>query len=118
MTTGDAARLAERFCARRAKNEDADVPKTITIDASAATGGIDFATYLDSYYADLKTGASSFYGGTADPAPYGYQNGTQVGFRFKDQADAATTKQVLVEGIDLAYDFAHYGSTFGHGISG
>ncbi len=94
------------------------MPKTITIDASAATGGIDFATYLDSYYADLKTGASSFYGGTADPAPYGYQNGTQVGFRFKDQADAATTKQVLVEGIDLAYDFAHYGSTFGHGISG
>ena len=93
-------------------------PKTITIDASNAAGGVNLNTYFETYYAGLQMGSSSYYGGTADPAPYGYQNGTQVGFRYKDGAGVATTKQVLIEGEDLAYDFAHYGPTYGHGISG
>ncbi|MBO1904256.1 cadherin domain-containing protein [Microvirga sp. 3-52] len=93
-------------------------PKTITIDASSATSGINLDTYFEAYYAGLQTGSSSYYGGTEDAAPFGYQNGTQVGFRYKDNAGAATAKQVLVEGEDLAYDYAHYGSTYGHGISG
>jgi Ca2+-binding RTX toxin-like protein len=93
-------------------------PKTITIDASNAAGGVNLDTYFETYYAGLQMGSSSYYGGTADPAPYGYQNGTQVGFRYKDSAGAATTKQVLIEGEGLAYDFAHYGAAYGHGISG
>lgn len=99
--------------------------KTITIDASSAVNGVNLDTYFASYFQGLKDGSSSYYGGTADTAtlPDGstmqtYQNGTQVGFRFKDSSDAATNKQILIEGEDLAYDFIHYGSTFGHGISG
>lgn len=92
--------------------------QTITIDASNAASGIDVLTYFQSYYAGLQMGSSSYYGGTADPAPFGYQNGTQVGFRYKDSTGAATAKQVLIEGEDLAYDYAHYGSSYGHGISG
>jgi Ca2+-binding RTX toxin-like protein len=93
-------------------------PKTITIDASSAASGINLGTYFETYYAGLQTGSSSYYGGTADPVPYGFQNGSQVGFRYKDGSGGATTKQVLIEGENLAYDFAHYGSTYGHGISG
>jgi Ca2+-binding RTX toxin-like protein len=92
--------------------------KIITIDASSATSGINLETYFEAYYAGLQTGSSSYYGGTEDAAPFGYQNGTQVGFRYRDNAGAATSKQVLIEGEDLAYDYAHYGSTYGHGISG
>jgi Ca2+-binding RTX toxin-like protein len=92
--------------------------KTITIDASNAGSGINVPTYFQSFYAGLQMGSSSYYGGTADPAPFGYQNGTQVGFRYKDGAGVATAKQVLIEGEDLAYDYAHYGSSYGHGISG
>ena len=88
-------------------------PKTITIDASNAAGGINLDTYFATYFQGLKIGSSSYYGGIEDPAPYGYQNGTQVGFRYADAANAATNKQVLIEGEDLAYDFAHYGSTYG-----
>lgn len=93
-------------------------PKTITIDASNAAGGVDLDTYFATYFQGLKIGSSSYYGGVEDPAPYGYQNGTQVGFRYTDAANAATNKQVLIEGENLAYDFAHYGSDKGHGISG
>ena len=92
--------------------------KTITIDASSATGGIDLDTYFATYFGGLKTGASSYHGGVADPAPYGYQNGTQVGFRYADSVGDPTNKQVLIEGENLAYDFAHYGPTAGHGNSG
>ena len=84
-------------------------PKTITIDASNAAGGVNLDTYFATYFQGLKIGSSSYYGGIEDPAPYGYQNGTQVGFRYADAANAATNKQVLIEGEDLAYDFAHYG---------
>jgi Ca2+-binding RTX toxin-like protein len=102
----------------RRRGADVATPKTVTIDATSATSGINLDTYFEAYYAGLQTGSSSYYGGTADAVPFGYQNGTQVGFRYKDNAGASTAKQVLIEGEDLAYDYAHYGSSYGHGISG
>ncbi|MFL5201058.1 MAG: cadherin domain-containing protein [Microvirga sp.] len=92
--------------------------KTITIDASSAASSVNLDTYFATFFQGLQTGASSYYGGTADPAPFGYQNGTQVGFRYKDASGAETNKQLLIEGEDLAYDYAHYGADKGHGISG
>jgi Ca2+-binding RTX toxin-like protein len=93
-------------------------PKTITIDASSASSGLNWNTYFATYFGGLNAGSSSYYGGVADPAPYGYQNGTQVGFRYTQGANVATNKQVLIEGDALAYDAAHYGADKGHGISG
>jgi hypothetical protein len=97
-------------------------PKTITIDATGATAGINLATYLGEYYAGLTAaGTSTFYGGTPDIA-YGqttYQNGTQVGFRFGGSGSPdPEQRQILITGADLAYDFIHHGQGFGHGISG
>ncbi|QRM30305.1 cadherin domain-containing protein [Microvirga sp. VF16] len=98
------------------------IPKTITINASSAANGVDLGTYFEAYFQGLKAGTSSFYGGTPDVNPYGgpptYQNGTQVGFRYKDGSDAATNKQVIIEGENLAYDYIHHGAAYGHGISG
>ncbi|MET0743207.1 MAG: hypothetical protein ABWY78_07540 [Microvirga sp.] len=93
---------------------------TITIDASHAGSGVDFKTYLTTYYGGLVgTGTSAFYGGTEDAAPFGYQNGSQVGFRFKAGGLwEAGRHQVLAEGSNLAYDYAHYGPAMNHGISG
>ena len=91
-------------------------PKTITIDASNAASGIDLETYFATYFSGLKTGTSSYYGAAEpDPDPYGYQHGTQVGFRYTDASGADTTKQVLIEGENLAYDGA---TGNGHGNSG
>jgi len=92
--------------------------KTITIDASSAASSVNLDSYFATFFQGLQTGTSSYYGGTADPAPFGYQNGTQVGFRYKDASGAETNKQLLIEGEDLAYDYAHYGAYKGHGISG
>lgn len=93
-------------------------PKTITIDASSAANGVTLDTYIADYFSGLQQGSSSYYGGTPDPAPFGYQNGSQVGFRYKDASSAETNKQILIEGENLAYDYAHYGADKGHGISG
>ncbi|MEE1612457.1 cadherin domain-containing protein [Microvirga sp. CF3016] len=92
--------------------------KTITINASNAASGVDLDAYFATYFQGLQTGASSYYGGTPDPAPFGYQNGTQVGFRYKNSSGVETSKQLLIEGKNLAYDYAHYGPDKGHGISG
>lgn len=92
--------------------------KTITIDASSAANGVTLDTYIADYFSGLQQGSSSYYGGTPDPAPFGYQNGSQVGFRYKDASSAETNKQILLEGENLAYDYAHYGADKGHGISG
>lgn len=97
-------------------------PRTITIDGSNAASGVNLDTYFQTYFNGLKDGLSSYYGGTPDPNPYGgdatYQNGSQVGFRYKDASNAETNKQVVIEGENLAYDFIHYGAQHGHGISG
>jgi Ca2+-binding RTX toxin-like protein len=98
------------------------IPKTITIDASNAANTVDLDTYFASYFNGLKDGSSSYYGGTPDPNPYGggttYQNGSQVGFRYKDASSVDTNKQIVIAGDGLAYDFIHHGAQYGHGISG
>lgn len=84
----------------------------ITIDASAAAGGIDWTSYF-SYISG--TGSYTFYGGTPDSA-FGrtyYMNGSQLVF---GHGDAGAT--ILLDGADLAYDYMHYGAGYGHGISG
>ena len=94
-------------------------PKTITIDASNAAGGVNLDTYFATYFA-----------GTEDrivellrrhqriPLLMAIRTGHKSGSATRTRANAATNKQVLIEGENLAYDFAHYGRTKGHGISG
>jgi Ca2+-binding RTX toxin-like protein len=97
-------------------------PKTITLNASSAASSVDLDTYFQTYFNGLRDGSSSYYGGTPDPNPHGggttYQNGSQVGFRYKDASNTDTNKQIVIEGENLAYDFIHYGAQYGHGISG
>ncbi|HMN87544.1 MAG TPA: hypothetical protein PKA74_16375, partial [Bauldia sp.] len=90
---------------------------TLAIDGSAlGSAGYNMATFLATYFTGTGTGSSTFYGGTADANPYGggvvYQNGSEVGFRY-----GSTDRQVILDG-DLAYDFIHNGSAYGHGITG
>jgi Ca2+-binding RTX toxin-like protein len=101
--------------------------KTITIDASSAAGGINLGTYFDTYFAGLSTTSTIFptfhgAGENATPDTVGgrsvWYHGTQIGFRYKNLSGTETDKQVFIEGDNLAYDGIHYGSTYGHGISG
>lgn len=88
----------------------------LAIDASGSSGGVSFPDFLSTFYADVETGSSTFYGGTPDyfnGNPVAPQNGKQVGFRW-----AGSDKQVLIESDGIAYDFIHYGASYGHGISG
>ena len=83
----------------------------ITIDASAVSTGMDWTTYLSSFV--VAPGGYKFYGGTPDAA-YGrtyFMNGSQLAFDYGDN-------RIVLDGSDLAYDFMHYGSSFGHGLSG
>jgi Ca2+-binding RTX toxin-like protein len=86
----------------------------ITIDASAMSS-IDFNQAIYDYFAALGTtaGTSTYYGGTYQ-SPYGYYNGSQVGFRY---TGTENTAQVLIDGENLAYD-GLLGGDYGHGISG
>lgn len=88
----------------------------ITIDASALSS-IDYKQYLYDYFATsavgATAGASTYYGGNYQ-SPYGYFNGSQVGFRY---AGTGNNAQVVIDGANLAYD-GLLGSTYGHGISG
>ena len=95
---------------------------TLTIDASGmGAGGINFSSFLVNYFAGLDTPAYNFYGGTADPNPYGpgsfFLNGDQIAFKYKE-AGVDTNDRVVLGGTDLAYDFFHSGAQYGHGISG
>ncbi|MBX3578903.1 MAG: hypothetical protein KF723_17025 [Rhizobiaceae bacterium] len=92
----------------------------LSIDASAlGSGGVSWTavatsySFLSTYFAGSGNGTFTFYGGTADPAPYNFVNGPEIGFRW-----AGSDRQVLISGTDLAYDFGHYGSVYSHGISG
>ncbi|MBJ3774415.1 calcium-binding protein [Acuticoccus mangrovi] len=88
----------------------------IVIDARGMSDGIDYATYLASYYSGLTTGSSTFHGGEPVSAFGGsyYVSGSQVSFSYGDDVDQMT----LLEGSDISYDFLTYGSDYGHGISG
>ncbi|WP_454915925.1 cadherin domain-containing protein [Xanthobacter sediminis] len=92
---------------------------TLTIDASGATGGIDFATFIATYFQGLTNGAYSFYGGTPIVGPYGAQNlnGDQIAFNYKE-GGVGTADRVVLGGDGLAYDYLTYGAVYGHGISG
>jgi len=93
-----------------------------TIDASAMNG-VDFTTYLADYFAAAElSGKYDFQGGEPDFA-YGnwyYVSGSEVTIKYRDNGDTTGdyTKVVLLQGTEIAYDFIHYGSSYGHGISG
>lgn len=106
--------------------------KTLTIDASALAN-INSTTYFADFFSDFTTGVAkgsmSFWGGEPDSAFGGtyYMNGSQVLGRYTLVGDDTTTAEdetvvsdsvVVLDGADLAYDMIHYGSSFGHGISG
>ena len=99
-----------------------DAPEgRLSIDASGAIGGMDFATYITSYF-DGLTRASGFYGGTPTATPYGPQNATaeQVMVTLS-QSGTDTGRRVLLQAEDgdtISYDFFAIGSAAGHGISG
>ncbi len=96
---------------------------TITISATALADGaegVDYNTYLADYFAGLAQGTSTFYGGTPDSffgSTY-YMNGDEVGFGYATTEGAATDTTAVLVGDDLAYDFIHYGASYGHGITG
>ncbi|WP_438755068.1 cadherin domain-containing protein [Pararhizobium sp. O133] len=97
-----------------------DAPEgTLTIDASGVAGGIDFATFISTYFSGLGNSAFTFYGGTPDIFYGSPQNvsGEQIAFNYKE-GGVATTDRVVLEGTDLAYDYIHSGTANGHGISG
>jgi Ca2+-binding RTX toxin-like protein len=88
----------------------------ITIDASALSS-FDYSTYIYNYFSSdnvgTTKGASTYYGGTYQ-SPYGYYNGSEVGFRYT--TDPANSAQVLLKGENIAYDGLV--ANAGHGISG
>jgi hypothetical protein len=86
---------------------------TITIDASAASGGINWNTFLSTYASGA--GSEKFYGGTPDNV-FGstyYMNGSQLDFSF-----AGSNAHVVLDGSNLAYDWIHYGMSYPHALSG
>jgi Ca2+-binding RTX toxin-like protein len=97
----------------------AETPRLV-IDASGSDG-LDFDTYIAEYFAASATpGSSSYHGGTQD-GYYGYFNGDQVSFKYAAAGDTSGTyaNVVILEGEEIAYDWAHYGSSYNHGdISG
>ena len=92
----------------------------LVIDASGSDG-LDFDTYLAEYFAASETpGSSSYHGGTQD-GYYGYFNGDQVSFKYQAAGDTSGpyANVVILEGEEIAYDWAHYGPSYNHGdISG
>jgi Ca2+-binding RTX toxin-like protein len=100
--------------------EDIVETPRLVIDASGSDG-LDFDTYLAEYFAASATpGSSSYHGGTED-GYYGYYNGDQVSFKYQAAGDTSGTytNVVILEGEEIAYDWAHYGSSYNHGdISG
>ncbi|QYZ68650.1 calcium-binding protein [Neotabrizicola shimadae] len=92
--------------------------KALTIDASALSG-VDFNSYINTFFSSLAADSNDFYGGTPDifyGRPYNV-SGSQVLSTYTE-GEAASPSVALIEGADLAYDYIHYGSSFGHGISG
>ena len=91
---------------------------TLSIDASALSS-VNTTTLFADAFAGYTAATTKFYGGTPDSAFGGtyYMNGSQVLATLSDAA-GATSEAVILGGADLAYDMIHYGSAYGHGISG
>lgn len=93
---------------------------TLSLDATSLNG-FDQTRYIAEFFANLTAGKTSFYSGTPDAAFGGtyYMNGDQVLTRYTDAGSGTTSDQVvLIEGDEIAYDFMHYGASYGHGITG
>lgn len=99
----------------------------ITIDAGKL-GGVDFPGWIAAYYNAMAkaangtpvSGTSAFHGGLAD-GRFGFFNGDQVTFRFKEGTSASFTHVVSLDGADFSYDSIHLPQQFpvAHGyISG
>ncbi|WP_370576934.1 beta strand repeat-containing protein [Paracoccus sp. PAR01] len=85
----------------------------ITIDASTATAGINWATFIGDYVSGA--GSFSFYGGQFTPF-YGQPqavSGSQAAYDFPGSQGV-----FVLEGTDLAYDWIRYGNTYPHALSG
>ncbi|WP_020186349.1 calcium-binding protein [Methylopila sp. 73B] len=92
----------------------------LTLDASGASTGVDMTTFLADFFAGVATGAAyKFYGGTPDQAFGGtyYMNGDQLAYQYT-VGGVATDARLVFGGEELAYDFIHHGSQYGHGITG
>lgn len=94
----------------------------LTINASAL-GGVNFDTYIASYFAQVAVanGSSAFHDGGTYVSPYGYFDGDQVSFKYRDfgaSGSAPYTHVSVMQGEDLAYDMIAYGPSYGSGISG
>jgi Ca2+-binding RTX toxin-like protein len=93
-----------------------DVPR-LSIDANGAAG-IDFGTYLASYFASLTppNGTFEFFGGELTNTMFGPQNvsGEQLVLEYGTSAERA----ILGGDGEIVYDFLYHGSSFGHGFSG
>jgi Ca2+-binding RTX toxin-like protein len=89
-------------------------PPVLTIEAGSLQG-INFASYITDFFDGLGAGTNEFYGGTPDYVFGGAYNvsGSQILTTYAEAAEIA-----LIDGETLAYDFLHYGSSYGHGISG
>ena len=87
----------------------------ITIDASAITTGINYNTYIDTYFAAGGDSSYEFYAGTPDSVFGGtyYMNGDQLAYSFADSSNT-----VILEGNEIAYDWIHYGMSYPHALSG
>jgi len=94
------------------------VTKVLDIDATALSG-VDFNSYISTFFLALAADSNDFYGGTPDVfygSPYNV-SGSQVLATFTE-GGAASSAVALIEGSNLAYDYIHHGSSYGHGISG
>lgn len=92
----------------------------ITIRADESSSGVDYNTYLASYFADVTNSGYSFNGGTPDSF-YGqtfYMNGPQVVFDYETADGEASDNVVVLGGEEIAYDYIHHGAQYGHGMSG
>lgn len=90
------------------------MPTTLSIDATAL-GGFNLTSYFSTLFAGVGAGSYEFYGGTPDRA-FGstyYLNGSQIVAKY-----AGSNVVTMMEGEAFAYDFLHYGTSYGHGISG
>jgi Ca2+-binding RTX toxin-like protein len=113
---------ASRKHAENGKTKMAAAANTLTIDATALDG-INFNTYIADYFTGLQAKSAQYFGGTPDVTQMGtfYVNGTQVLNRYDVAGSDPLTlsaKVLIVGGTEIAYDYMHHGTTFGHGISG
>ena len=92
-------------------------PPRLTIAANDAAG-VDFGTFLSTYFAGLTppNGSFDFFGGELKNTPFGPQNvsGEQLVLKYGTSAERA----IIGGDGEIVYDFLYHGTSFGHGFSG